>query len=65
MHRNTLVIVHGESERILVNAIKSKLRIPVDPYPIDRGSGSFHHRSPKKMYLSHDRMPGVSLSMGV
>jgi hypothetical protein len=40
MHRNTLVIVHGESERILVNAIKSRLRIPVDLYPIDRGSGT-------------------------
>ena len=40
MHRNTLVIVHGESERILVNAIKSRLRIPVVLYPVKRGSGT-------------------------
>lgn len=40
MHRDTLVIVHGESERILVNAIKSRLRIPVDLYPVKRGSGT-------------------------
>ncbi|MCQ2078929.1 MAG: hypothetical protein MJZ38_02590 [archaeon] len=39
MTSNTIVIVHGESERILVKDISRRLRFPVEIYP-EKGAGT-------------------------
>ena len=73
MHRNTLAVVHGESERILVSGISRRLRFPIDVYPLDRGSGTIDLPNIGNMLSSgpfrnesalHQMYPGLDYESG-
>lgn len=53
-YTKAIVIVHGKSEYDIVKYIKSKLRIPMEPYSRDNGRSSIEISSLKDILNNQD-----------